>query len=291
MELNHLKYFYFVAKKGGFTKAADALSIHQPGVSKAIAQLEDVLGVKLLERHKRKVYLTKVGQEIYNKCEFIFQNCDDIKSIAEGEKLSCKGGLTFCASEPIASYVVPEINANLMKKFPDVIPATFCGPSSHLFEKIRSGDFEFGLFFHTPNLSPELEMRRLKMILYDLVISSRHASDERICSTFIGSREVDDTKTQKFPTIERLKKDFPEIRIKISQNSLTAHKNMVLKGLGVSILPTFMVKQEIKRGILKRLYPKENFEFPLKLVIRKNKYLSRNAKTWLMYLDDWLSSH
>lgn len=66
---------------------------------------------------------------------------------------------------------------------------------------------------------------------------------------------------------------------------------MVLKGLGVSILPRFLVEKELSAGQLKRLYPKERFEFPLKLVLRRNKSLSRNAKVWLQHLDSWLQSH
>lgn len=290
MELNHLKYFYFVAKNGSFTKAADSLHIHQPGVSKAVSQLEDTLGVKLLERHKRKVFLTKVGEEIFRKCERIFQDCEDIRALAEGERSTCRGPLSFCASEPIASHVVPEVNAEMIRLFPEVVPATFCGTSSHLFEKIGSGEFEFGLFLHIPELSSEFEMKKLGLIPHDLVISAKRAEDKKVRSTFIGSREVDDTKTRRFPTIERMRKDNPGVQIKISSNSLTAHKNMVLKGLGVSVLPRFLVEKEINSGQLKRLYPNEKFEFPLKLVLRKNKSLSRNAKVWLQHLDSWLHS-
>lgn len=290
MELNHLKYFYLVAQKGSFTKAAAALSINQPGVSKAVGQLEETLGIRLLERHKRKIFLTKAGQEIFNKCERIFQDCSEIKTIAEGERSTCKGVLAFCASEPIASHIVPDINEKMIVAFPDVVPATFCGTSSQLFEKISSGEFEFGLFFHIPDIGPNLEMKKLGMIPYDLVVSAKYFHDKRIRSTFIGSREVDDIKTRKFPTVERMRKYDPDVQIRISSNSLTAHKNMVLKGLGVSILPNFLVAQEVKAGQLKRLYPNEKFEFPLKLVLRKNKSLSRNARVWLEYLNAWIQS-
>jgi DNA-binding transcriptional LysR family regulator len=290
MELNHLKYFYLVAQKGSFTKAAAALSINQPGVSKAVGQLEETLGIRLLERHKRKVFLTKAGQEIFNKCERIFQDCSEIKTIAEGERSTCKGALAFCASEPIASHIVPDINEKMIMAFQDVVPATFCGTSSQLFEKISSGEFEFGLFFHIPNIGPDLEMKKLGMVPYDLIISEKHFHDKKIRATFIGSREVDDIKTRKFPTVERMRKYDPDVQIRISSNSLTAHKNMVLKGLGVSILPKFLVAQEVKAGQLKRLYPNEKFEFPLKLVLRKNKSLSRNARVWLEYLNAWIQS-
>jgi len=290
MELNQLKYFYFVTQYGSFTKAAAALHIHQPGVSKAVSLLEKNLGVQLLERHKRKVFLTKVGEEIYKKCERIFQDCEEIKALAEGERTICQGPLIFCASEPVASHLVPEVNESLLKDYPSVIPTSYCGATSHLFEKIISGEFEFGIFLHTPELSPDLEMKKLITLPHELVIASKKFDDKVVRSSFIGSREVDDNRTRRFPTIERIKKYNPEVEIRISSNSLTAHKQMVSKGLGISILPRFLVEKELHSGTFKRLYPKEHFEFPLKLVLRKNKCLSRNARLWLEHLDVLLLS-
>lgn len=78
-----------------------------------------------------------------------------------------------------------------------------------------------------------------------------------------------------------MNKDFKNVKINIPSNSLTSHKEMVLEGLGVSILPSIMVEKELKERKLKRLYPKGTFHFPLKLVTKKNHHLSRNAQAWI----------
>lgn len=285
MELGHLKHFYYVAKYGGFTKASKKLLVQQPSISKTVSTLEDQLGVKLFVRDKRKVTLTDIGLEIYAKCDVIFKEIDEIEIIANEGKFECSGPLKFCASEPVSSHFVPKIHKAYLDEYPEVIPTCFSGFASDLLNKIEEGEFEFGLFFHIPKLSNKLVMTEVAQIPYDLVIKSSEFKNLDVIRSFIGSREIDDVQTKKFPTIDKMNKDFKDVKIKISSNSLTSHKNMVLEGLGVSILPEIMVSTEIKQRALKRLYPKGTFKFPLKLVTKKNHHLSRNARAWLSFLD------
>lgn len=281
MELGHLKHFYYVAKYGGFTKASKKLLIQQPSISKTVLGLEEALGIKLLVREKRSVYLTDIGREIYNHCDQIFKKVDEIELISQQGRFNCRGPLKFCASEPVSSYFVPKIHKVFLSKYNEVTPACFSGFAKDLLNQIEEGEFEFGLFFHLPKLAPKLEVELVCDIPYELVIKSSEYKNMDIIRSFIGSREVDDTQTKKFPTIARMNKDYKNVQIKISSNSLTSHKNMVLEGLGVSILPEIMVSTEIKMKELKRLYPKGTFKFPLKIVTKRNHFLSRNARAWI----------
>ena len=110
-------------------------------------------------------------------------------------------------------------------------------------------------------------------------------SKKSVLESFIGSREIDDTGTKHFPTLTKLKKLHPEAKIKISSNNITAHKEMVLKGLGVAVLPDFLVQEDLKAGRLADVLPKERLEFELKLVERSNSVLSLNAQSLLNFLD------
>ncbi|TCP14567.1 DNA-binding transcriptional LysR family regulator [Crenobacter luteus] len=65
MELRHLRYFVTVAEEGNITRAAEKLHIAQPPLSRQIQQLEDELGVQLLERGARPLKLTEAGQFFY----------------------------------------------------------------------------------------------------------------------------------------------------------------------------------------------------------------------------------
>ncbi len=69
VELRHLRVFEAVARLKSFTRAADELSITQPALSRTIQQLEDALGVALLDRSSRHVETTKAGQQFLDHVE------------------------------------------------------------------------------------------------------------------------------------------------------------------------------------------------------------------------------
>jgi DNA-binding transcriptional LysR family regulator len=81
--------------------------------------------------------------------------------------------------------------------------------------------------------------------------------------SFIGSREIDDSSTHRFPTLSFHRKKWPKAKISFSSNSISLHKRLVLAGEGISILPGFAIGRELKKGGLVDLYPKKVFEWPL----------------------------
>jgi DNA-binding transcriptional LysR family regulator len=284
MELNLLRYFYCVAREGGFTKASKVLHVQQPALSRAVRQLEDQLGVTLLERRKRSSIPTKVGQEIFEACARIFQEAENIRALAEAERRECRGVLRFAAASAIAASLVPRVHVTYLRAYPEVWPMSYSGPASVMLERIAAGELEFGLFFYLPKLSVALAATDLAHIPFALVVKAGHERDPRVCSSFIGSREVDDTANKSFPTVDRLRRDHPEVQIRISSNDLAAHKELVLAGLGVSILPRFLVASELAAGSLRALYPNEQFGFPMHLVTRHRQVLSRAARLFLEHL-------
>lgn len=277
MNLLHLEYFYVVAKEQGFIKASKTLRIQQPAISRMVKQLEENMGIKLFEKVGRNVQLTKGGLEVFNHCKKIFGAVDELNQSLGKISGECKGPLYIAASEPIASHFLPEIIKSYLSSHNDVYPNIYSGPASMLFENISKGEIELGIFFHIPELPEKLEIFDIKEIRYYLVVRKDLRKKNDVLSNFIGSREIDDNTTKKFPTLERLRIDYPNAQIKISSNNLTAHKQMVLEGLGVSILPAFLVEEEIKSGVLSDIYPKEKFIFKMKFIKRRTAVLSISA--------------
>lgn len=285
MEISYLKHFYYVAKYGGFTKASKELLVQQPTMSKSVSALEERLGVQLLVREKRSCYLTDIGQEVYKKCQKIFKEVDSIEELIKNEKDLCYGSLMFCASDAISSLIVPKVHKAFLDKFPAVTPTCFSSSANILLDKINCGEYEFGLFFHTPVIDSKFRVERVLSIPFDLVIKASERKNINVINSFIGSREIDDKKTQAFPALSLLKKDYKDARIIISSNNISSHRNMVLEGLGVSILPQMMIEQDLKAKTIKRLYPKGTFNYSIKLIVKKDHLLSRNAKKWIETLN------
>lgn len=278
MNLLHLQYFYVVAKEQGFTNASKILRIQQPAISRMVKILEDDIGFPLFEKVGRNVQLTKAGMEVFEYCKKIFETVDELKQSLGQISGECKGPLLLGASEPIASYMLPAVLKSYLEDQPEVYPNIYSGPSSMLFDYLIKGDIEFGIFFHIPELPERLEIFKTIQVRHHLVIKKDLRRKQEILERFIGSREIDDTTTKKFPTLEKLRKDHQGAKIMISSNNLTAHREMVLQGLGVSILPAFLVDKDIKDGLLSDIYPHEIFQFQMKFIKRRTGVLSAAAK-------------
>jgi DNA-binding transcriptional LysR family regulator len=82
MELRHLRYFAAVASELNFTRAAQKLRVAQPALSRQIRQLEDELGVALLDRTRHGVQLTKTGRAFLTETQSILQQSEQAMRIA-----------------------------------------------------------------------------------------------------------------------------------------------------------------------------------------------------------------
>lgn len=285
MNLLHLEYFYFVAKEGGFTKASQALRIQQPAISRMVKQLEDSMGFALFERVGRNVQLTERGRDVFVRSRRIFEDVENLKNSVQQLAGVPGGPLSFGATEPIASHFVPAVLQPLLKESPTLYPLIYSAPASVLVDKIKKGELEFGLFFHSPHLPAQLKVKILKKVRFFLVVKKGLKKNKAVLESFIGSREIDDSTTQTFPTLDKLKKIYPKAAIKISSNNLTTHRSLVLRGAGVSVLPDFLVGEDIRAGRLEDVFPRERLEFDLKVVTRETSVQSLTSQLFLSHCE------
>lgn len=119
INLHHLRVFAAVAERRGFSRAAAALHISQPAVSKAVQQLERQVGVPLVERAGRASRLTAAGEQLAARARELF----GVEAAAEEELRALRGleagSLRVGASTTIATYLLPPILA----RFRDAHPA------------------------------------------------------------------------------------------------------------------------------------------------------------------------
>jgi DNA-binding transcriptional LysR family regulator len=80
LELRHLRYFTTVAAEGSFSRAAEKLNIAQPPLSRQVQQLEDELGVRLLDRG-RPITLTESGRYLFEQSRQLLQRIDEMKAM------------------------------------------------------------------------------------------------------------------------------------------------------------------------------------------------------------------
>ncbi|MEO5668542.1 MAG: LysR family transcriptional regulator [Bdellovibrionota bacterium] len=281
MELNHLKYFYEVARAGSFTAAARSLKVSQPSLSKTVALLEEREGVKLLERSKAGVKLTLLGETVYVECEKLFASVREISKICHNTSEVCEGYLRFGASDHVANYLLLDALRDLSKKHARVVPSIFVGAPTEVVQKILKREIEFGFSFTTlpvPQLhySPLMAIEQVGVMRPGEGVLKKKRGQAP--SKFIGSIK---SNYQRHPAQDLLDEFSPIPEIGFETNNQEMQKRLCLKGVGFTILPKFMVKNELTRGQLVKVPCKGELGAVLHIVTRTNHTLSLNAREFL----------
>src|ERR1051326_972311 len=120
MELRHLRYVVALAEHLHFGKAAGYLNISQPPLSQQSRQLEDELGVKLFNRTKRQVQLTKAGEMLVDEARLIMAQVDHASRVATRVSEGDMGQLAIGIAGPADSPFFIDIFQRFAKRHPKV---------------------------------------------------------------------------------------------------------------------------------------------------------------------------
>ncbi len=122
MNLHQFRFVQEAVRRNlNLTEAAKALHTSQPGVSKAIIELEEELGIEIFARHgKRLKRVTEPGQQVLRSIELILREVGNLKRIGEQYSAQDSGTLSIAATHTQARYVLPEPVAKLRQAYPKV---------------------------------------------------------------------------------------------------------------------------------------------------------------------------
>src|SRR5271170_1080067 len=167
-ELRHLLAFREVARTLHFRRAAEAMAIAQPALSRQIAQLESALGVRLFNRSSRKVELTPAGAALAERLEPVLSALArvpaDMKAVSEGQV----GRLRVAFTGLAMATVLPDILHGFHRKFPGIRVELNESPTSSQIAALQAGEIDCG-FFHpdapTPGIGTILLLRERNGVL------------------------------------------------------------------------------------------------------------------------------
>ncbi|MFO0751094.1 MAG: LysR family transcriptional regulator [Myxococcota bacterium] len=108
MNLNHLRYFYEVARAGNMRRAATKIGISQPALSKQIQALEDTIGLQLFYRTPKGLQPTADGEVAYAHCEKIFGHLRDLETSLDARRKGSAGRLTIGVIHSISTHILPD---------------------------------------------------------------------------------------------------------------------------------------------------------------------------------------
>lgn len=147
MNLQQFRFLREAARqKFNITSAARVLHTSQPGVSKAIIELEDELGVSIFARSgKRILGLTPPGQQVLLAAERIMQEVDNLKKLARDYAGSPEGTLRVATTHTQARYVLPQVVQQFNRKFPQVRFKLLQADPPHIAEMLAAGQADVGI--------------------------------------------------------------------------------------------------------------------------------------------------
>jgi LysR family cys regulon transcriptional activator len=147
MNLHQFKFVQEAARRNlNLTETAKALFTSQPGISKAIIELEEELGVEIFERHgKRLRRVTEPGRLVLKAVEIIMREVANLQRIGEQYSKQDAGTLSIATTHTQARYFLPEPVAALRRRFPQVQVVLHQGTPKQVAQMLRDDVAELGL--------------------------------------------------------------------------------------------------------------------------------------------------
>jgi LysR family transcriptional regulator, cys regulon transcriptional activator len=158
MNLHQFRFVQEAARrKLNLTEAAKALHTSQPGVSKAIIELEEELGVEIFARHgKRLKRITEPGEHVLRSIELIMREVANLKRIGEQFSAEDSGTLSIATTHTQARYVLPEPVARLRESYPKVNVSLHQGSPEQVARMLLDEVAEIGIATESLASYPEL---------------------------------------------------------------------------------------------------------------------------------------
>jgi LysR family transcriptional regulator, cys regulon transcriptional activator len=147
MNLHQFRFVQEAVRRNlNLTETAKALFTSQPGVSKAILELEGELGVDIFARHgKRLRRVTEPGQEVLRSIEVILREVGNLKRIGDEYSKQDAGTLSIATTHTQARYILPEPVAALRKRLPKVNVSLHQGTPDQVAQMVLEETADIGL--------------------------------------------------------------------------------------------------------------------------------------------------
>lgn len=259
MELRHLRYFIAVAEELNFSKAALRLYTAQPSLSQQIKDLEEDVGVKLLNRTKRKVELTEEGAVFLEQARLTLAQAD--KAIAMARQVSkAKQQLLRIGFVPVAEIkIFPYILPNLRVQNPDLKIKLLSLNNADQTLLLQKGEIDIA-FTRQSLQSDEIESKFVLREPLIFLLPKNHplAKYERIPVKVLNGIDfiipaVEQSKILHNIILEFAKQHNIEFNIVQKADNILFNINSIGIGLGCTILPGYIAPLTMSNTVIRPL--------------------------------------
>jgi len=293
MDLRHLETFVKIAELSSFTKAAEELCITQPTASKQIVDLEGYFGVRLIDRTKRQVALTRAGEILfrYGK-DFMALRKETIDAMESFKGLK-KGTVVIGASTVPGIYILPHVLHTFHECYSGITIKLIVSDSKDIMDKMEQGEIDVG-FVGARDNSKKLEFRKLFEDTIVIIAPCGYPSSIKLEHMkeypFILREQGSGTRNFFQAALKKTGINLlTDLQVVAELTDTEAIKEAVKSGMGISCVSRMAVNGEVSQGriIIMDVQGMENLKRSFYLVSRKGKSLLPQVKALIEILDRW----
>ncbi len=284
-----MKTFVSVVENGGFSAAAARLGQSRAQVSKAVMQLEAHLGSRLLHRTTRRVGLTETGRACYERSLTILQDLEEMEAMTREQTLEPRGVLRLSAPTSFGTLYLNRLIPDYLELYPDV--QVSLSLADRFVDAVAEG---FDLVVRIAELEDSsLVARRIAPCRRVLCAAPDYLAkngtpavpqDLAIHHCLVYSNELKpDTWVLHGPGgVESVRVNGP-----VCADNGDALRAAAVAGLGVTLLPTFIVGPEIRQGRLQTVL--DDYcppDISINAVYPSRRFLSARVRTFIDFLSE-----
>ena len=279
------------------TEVAKALHTSQPGVSKAIIELEEELGIEIFARHgKRLKRITEPGQHVLRSIDVILREVGNLKRIGEQFSAQDSGTLSIATTHTQARYVLPVPVAKLREAYPKVNVSLHQGAPGQVAQMVLDEVAEIGIATESLSDYPDLVTLPCYEWEHVLVIPKSHplASKVRITLEDLAAEPII-TYHPSFTGRTRIDKAFaakqltPRIALEAIDSDVI--KTYVRLGLGVGIVAEMAVREKLDDDLVVRPGAQLFGKNVARVAFKRSAYLRNFVYDFAALLSDRLDRH
>jgi DNA-binding transcriptional LysR family regulator len=296
MNLNQLKIFYYAAKNGNLSSAANELFITQPAVTKGIQRLQEHYEIKFIDFVGKKLMLTDAGEVLYQIAEKIFEMEKQAEESIRDFQQRKRGQIRVLSSESFGDYYLPHIIIPFSKAYPLVRVSMNILPTEQVVEKTAGLNCDLG-FISYPVEHKKLSVREVLEDKLVIITAPNHPLAHK------KNLKPKDLEGQNFIMHEKgsaprraieelIRKNNISIGIPLELSSNRAIKRAVEEGTGIALISRKVANEEIRAERLKAINVADpSMTRKFFLIHHKDKYISESLRLMMDMVFNWTSDY
>jgi DNA-binding transcriptional LysR family regulator len=279
MEFRQLKTFTAIAKLGSFVQAADTLGYAQSTITNHIQTLENEMGVRLFERLGHRVVLTSQGKSLLPYAEQIMKLTSEAAKVVANPEIP-QGTLSIGTNESLGTYRLPPLLQAYRKAYPKVELILKFVNCDAICDSIRKNEVDVGVIINNKIWENDLiaEVVSREQMLFLAEPNHPLASKEKVQPYDLAETCVILTEPgcSYRLTMEKIFRDFKAAPQSILEtSSIETIKQLIMLGLGISMLPRFTVEKELAEGRIHAVqWDGQISDYTVQLLYHKDKWMS-----------------